>query len=205
MSTYKLHYFHYRGLAEVSRLIFVAAGQNYEDVRYESNEWPSHEAQMPLGQVPVLEYKGTQLPQSMSIARFLAKQLQLAGKDNFEQAKVDAVIDTILDLFRAFVPSLSIEDETKKQEARKKFFDEDMPKHLQNLEVLAKLYGNGGPYFVNNQLTWADLLFHTFGETFLNFNPDCLNNHTWLQQNRAQVEKNPNIAKYLKNRPKTQL
>lgn len=205
MSTYKLHYFNYRGLAEVSRLIFIAAGQNYEDIRYESGEWPSHKSQMPLGQVPVLEYQGTQLPQSMSIARFLAKQLQLAGKDNFEQAKVDAVVDTILDLFRAFVPSLLIEDETKKQESRKKFFDEDMPKYLHNLEVLAKLYGNDGPYFVNNQLTWADLLFHTLGETFLNFNPACLNNHTWLQQNRAEVEKNPNIAKYLKNRAKTQL
>jgi len=38
---------------------------------------------MPLGQIPVLEFDGTKLPQSMSITRFLAKQFQLAGRDNF--------------------------------------------------------------------------------------------------------------------------
>ena len=205
MSTYKLHYFNYRGLGEVSRLIFIAAGQKFEDIRYEQNEWPSQKSKMPLGQVPILEYEGAQLPQSMSIARFLAKKLQLAGKDDFEQAKVDAVVDTIIDLFKSFVPILLEQDETKKQAIKKKFFDEDMPKHLQNLEVLGKLYGNGGPYFVGNHLTWADLLFYNFGETFLNFNANCLNNRTWLQNNRANVESLPKIAAYLKNRPKTQL
>jgi len=56
-----------------------------------------HKAEMPLGQMPVLEFDGIKLTQSLSIARFLAKQFQLAGKDNFEQAKVDAVVDTIID------------------------------------------------------------------------------------------------------------
>jgi glutathione S-transferase len=49
---------------------------------------------MPLGQMPVLEVDGVKLPQSITICRFLAKQFQLAGKDNFEQAKADAVVDT---------------------------------------------------------------------------------------------------------------
>ncbi|CAF4894670.1 unnamed protein product, partial [Rotaria sp. Silwood2] len=47
----------------------------------------------------------------------------------------------------------------------KKFFDEKVPKHLQNLDVLGKLYGNGGPFFVGNHLTWADLLFYDILET----------------------------------------
>ncbi|CAF3948084.1 unnamed protein product, partial [Rotaria sordida] len=71
MSTYKLYYFTSRGRAEVSRLIFAAASQKYEDIRYEIDEWPSHKAEMPLGQMPVLEFNGTKLPQSKSIARFL--------------------------------------------------------------------------------------------------------------------------------------
>jgi len=37
----------------------------------------------------------------------------------------------------------------------------------------------------------------------LEFDADCLDNYSWLKQNRAEVEKQPRIAEYLKNRPKT--
>ena len=202
MSTYKLYYFNGRGRAEVCRLIFAAAGQKFEDIRYEFGEWASHKAEMPLGQMPVLEFDGVQLPQSLSIAYFLAKQFQLAGKDHFEQAKVDAVVDTIFDLLTKVVPIRLEKDEAKKQELAKKFLDEELPKHLQNLERLGKLYGHGSPYFVGNQLTWADLFFHHCGQTLLEIlNRNCLDNHAWLQLNRAEVEKQPRIAEYLKNRP----
>ncbi|UJR38738.1 hypothetical protein I4U23_031403 [Adineta vaga] len=204
MSTYKLYYFNLRGAAEVSRLIFAAAEQKYEDIRYERDQWPAHKSEMPLGQMPVLEVDGVQLPQSAAIARFLAKRFHLAGKDDFEQAKVDAVVDTIYDILKAFSPIVQEQDESKKQELTKKFFAEQLPKHLQNLEILGKLYGKGGAYFVDNQLTWADLLFHSFGETILGVDEKVLDNHSWLKHNRAEVEKHPKIAKYLKNRPKSQ-
>jgi len=73
MSTYKLYYFNVRGRAEIARLIFSAAGEKFEDIRYERNEWSSHKSEMPLGQMPVLEVDEVKLPQSMTIARFLAK------------------------------------------------------------------------------------------------------------------------------------
>jgi len=158
---------------------------------------------MPLGQMPVLEFDGVKLPQSTSIARFLAKQFHLAGKDNFDQAKVDAVNDTINDLLMKYLPVRWEKDEAKKQEMTKKFLEEELPKHLQNLEILSKLYSNGGAFFVGNQLSWADLLFYDVGETILGIDGNALNNFAWLKQNRAEVEKQPKIAEYLKNRPKT--
>ncbi|CAF3453115.1 unnamed protein product [Rotaria sp. Silwood1] len=203
MSTYKLYYFNGRGRAEVARLIFAAASQKYEDIRYERDEWPSHKDETPLGQIPVLEFDGVKLPQSMAIARFLAKQFQLAGKDNFEQAKVDAVADTLSDVVAAFVPIRREQDEAKKPELIKKFQTEELPKHLKNLEVLGKLYGNGGHFFVGNHLTWVDLYFYDLGETLLGLAATGLDTHPWLKQNRAEVEKQPKIAEYLKNRPKT--
>ncbi|CAF1153495.1 unnamed protein product [Didymodactylos carnosus] len=204
MSTYKLYYFNGRGRAEVCRLIFAAAGQKFEDIRYEFGEWAAHKAETPLGQIPVLEVDGVQLPQSLSIARFLAKQFQLAGIDNFEQAKVDAVVDTMLDLQTKVVPVRLEKDEAKKQELAKKVLDEELPKYLKNLDDLGKLYGDGGPYFVGNKLTWADLYFHHCGQTVLDIlGKNCLDNYAWLRQNRAEVEKQPRIAEYLKNRPKT--
>lgn len=203
MSTYKLHYFNGRGRAEVSRLIFAAAGQKFEDVRFEREQWPTLKNQMPLGQVPVLEVDGVKIPQSASIARFLAKQFNLAGKTGLEEAKVDAVADTIGDLISAFVPTRREQDPTKQQELINKFRTEELPKHLQNLEVLGKLYGNGGPYFVGNSLTWADLLFYDVGESMVQVDGSCLDKYAWLKQNRAEVEKNSKIAEYLKTRPKT--
>ncbi|CAF0964157.1 unnamed protein product [Rotaria sordida] len=204
MSTYKLIYFNGRGRAEVSRLIFAAAGQKYDDVRYERNEWPAHKSEMPLGQMPVLEVDGTKLPQSLTIARFLAKQFQLAGKDNLEQAKVDAVADTLSDLVSKYGPVRFEQDATKKEELTKKFLAEELPKHLQNLETLGKLYGNGGPFFVGNRLTWVDLYFYDMAANILQVDANCLDSRPWLKQNRAEVEKQPKIAEYLKNRPKTE-
>jgi glutathione S-transferase len=205
MSTYKFYYFNVRARGEVSRLIFAAAGQQYEDIRYERDQWPSHKAEMPLGQMPVLEVDSVKLPQSLAIARFLAKQFQLAGKDNLEQAKVDAVVDTLRDLLMAFVPIRHELDETKKKELIKKFLFEEVPKQFQNLETLGKLYGNGGAFFVGNSLTWADLFFHEMAQKVLNLNEKGLDQYSWLQTNRAEIEKQPRIAEYLKNRPKTEL
>ena len=202
MSTYKLYYFNARGRAEVPRLIFAAAGQTYEDIRYEREEWAAHKAEMPLGQIPVLEVDGVKLPQSISIGRFLAKQFNLAGKDNLEQAKVDVIVDTINDLIAGFLPCRMEPDETKKQELTKKFFNDDLPKHLQNLEKLAKLYADDGPFFVGNTLTWADISFYELGEYLIPIQADCLDKNPWLQQNRAAVAKQPKIGEYIQNRPK---
>jgi glutathione S-transferase len=207
MSTYKLYYFNGRGRAELSRLIFAAAGQQFEDIRYEGSQWPAHKSEMPLGQMPVLEVDGIKLPQSMSIARFLAKQFSLAGKDNLEQAKVDAVVDTSIDLATKLIPIHFQEDKEKKAAESKKFFSDELPKHLQNLEVLAKLYSHGGSFFVGNHLTWADLEIYDMLDFILRISNELqldgniLQPYPWLQNNRQTVEKQANLAVYLKSRP----
>jgi glutathione S-transferase len=55
MVQYKLNYFNGRGRAELVRLVFAAAGQEYEDVRFEREQWPEHKNKSPTGQVPFLE------------------------------------------------------------------------------------------------------------------------------------------------------
>ena len=203
MPTYKLHYFNSRGRAEIARLIFAAAGEQFEDIRYERDQWLSRKAEMPLGQIPVLEVDGVKIPQSMAIARFLAKQFGLAGKDHLEQAKVDAVVDTSVDLAMKFLPIFFGQDEAKKPIELQKFFAEELPKHLQNLENLAKLYSNGGPFFVGNQLTWCDLEIYDVVDFLLPMNDKFLDSHPWLLKHRQEVAKHPKIAAYLKNRPST--
>ena len=52
----------------------------------------------PLGTLPVLEYNGKKLSQSITIARFLAKECGIVGKNHMEQAKADMIVDTIVDV-----------------------------------------------------------------------------------------------------------
>jgi len=39
MTSYKLYYFNARGATEPIRIIFAQAGVNYEDIRFEGDEW----------------------------------------------------------------------------------------------------------------------------------------------------------------------
>jgi glutathione S-transferase len=45
-----------------------------------------------------LEHNGKQVGQSLSIARYVANLVKLAGKDTWENLEIDAVVDTINDL-----------------------------------------------------------------------------------------------------------
>ncbi|CAF0883484.1 unnamed protein product [Didymodactylos carnosus] len=204
MSTYKLYYFNGRGRGEVIRLIFAAAGQKFEDVRYEHSEWGKHKNEMPLGQMPVLEVDGQKLPQSLSIARFVAKQLHLAGKDNLEQAKADSVVDTIYDLMQQyFTKVFLVQEESQKEEAKQKFLKEDATKQLTNLETLLTSYGQNGPFFLGNQLTWADLMFFETVATLSQLDKNILEKYPKLKRCHEEVGNNPKIAAYLKSRPNT--
>ena len=51
----------------------------------------------PFGQVPILEYEGAVITQSIAIARFLAKKAGLYGKDDVTQARADMIVDYVTD------------------------------------------------------------------------------------------------------------
>lgn len=52
---------------------------------------------MPYGQMPVLEIDGKQYAQSVALARYLAKQVGLAGKDDLENLQIDMAVDLFTD------------------------------------------------------------------------------------------------------------
>lgn len=51
-----------------------------------------------MNQLPVLEVDGKRINQSVAICRYLAKQFGLAGKDDWENLEIDAIVDSINDL-----------------------------------------------------------------------------------------------------------
>ena len=52
---------------------------------------------MPMGQMPLLEIDGKKIHQSISICRYLSKQVGLAGTNDFENFEIDSVVDTCND------------------------------------------------------------------------------------------------------------
>ncbi len=75
MVQYKLYYFNLRGRAELARLVFAAAGQEYEDVRIKKEDWPNYKPNAPFCQGPYLEvHDGSnvfKMAQSISIGKFI--------------------------------------------------------------------------------------------------------------------------------------
>lgn len=56
-----------------------------------------HFTATPFHQLPILEFEGEMLGQSIAIARFLAKKYNFYGKDEMEQARADAIVDYVSD------------------------------------------------------------------------------------------------------------
>jgi len=200
MPTYKLTYFNGRGRAEISRLIFAQAGVKYEDVRVK-DEWPELKPKTPWGSLPFLEVDGKKLGQSLTVARFLAREFGLAGKSVLEQAQADAIVDAVTDLFDNAVRTHFEKDEAKKATLQKKLAEEQVPQTLTNLE---KQLGSN-QYFVGNKVTWADLHFMNVIAMFKSMNAEVLSKFPKLDALEKRVCALPNIKKWLETRPETSM
>ena len=53
---------------------------------------------MPYKQMPVLDVDGTKISQSLAIIRYLARELNLAGKDSLTLAKADEFAEACSDV-----------------------------------------------------------------------------------------------------------
>merc|ERR1712012_266326 len=152
----KLTYFNLRARAEPCRLLLAYGGIKYEDERIPppwdpSSTWSTLKPTTPFGQLPVLNWDGVEICQSMAAAGFIAREVGLAGNSSLEQAQVDEVVDVIQDLINAWVKLYFAKDEA----GLKNFADVALQTALGQLEK--KLTARGGQYFVGNNLTWADL------------------------------------------------
>lgn len=205
-SDLKFYYFNLQARGELTRLILAAAGRSYEDIRFDFDHWPEYKPKMILGQVPVLELgDGTQIPQSLTIARYVARETGLGGSDNLESAKIDAVVDTQKDINEVFYSKVFAEkDETKKAQEAEKFLNENVVKHVENLDKLKKAYSQDERYFVGNKLSWADLYVFNSIEALVKAVPQVKEKFAGQFKSLFDAVKgDENIKKYLDSRPET--
>ncbi|XP_070545487.1 S-crystallin 4-like [Ptychodera flava] len=211
MPTYKLKYFHERGRAEPCRLLFAVAGVEYEDIRFNEEQWQSENEpaseKYPFRQMPVLEVDGQVIAQSRAIARYLANEFGLAGKTNLDKARVDMVIDAIEDIIERFVEMWFGNDEAKKAEAKEKCLTKTTPMIFSGLEKMLISNKGGDGFFVGDSLTWADLAFivHTDYHVDQLKEAATLSAFPKLTALRERVLEQPKVKKWIEARPKTEM
>lgn len=206
MPSYKVTYFPVKALAEPIRLILSYAGQEFEDDRFDREDWPTKiKPTMPFGQVPVLEVDGKRINQSLAICRYLAKQYGLVGKDDWENLEIDSTVDTINDI-RAKIAGFFYEDDANAEAKAKKkevTLKETVPFYFERLDAQVKK--NNG-YFVGGKLTWAEFVFVGILD-YLNFMAGykIVDKYENLKSLNEKVLALPKIKEWVAKRPVTEL
>jgi len=200
MTTIKLTYFDLRGRAEPCRLLLAQAGKKFEDNRLpppwvDPTPWTELKPKTPWGTVPLLEYDGVVIGQSVACARFLAKEFGLAGKGNIEQAQADEIVDALQDIINAGTRMYFAKDE----EGLKKHGEVTVPAFLATVEKV--LVSRGGEYLVGGSLSWADIMLFCYVDGL----PDKagLVNVPKVKDLVEKVGNLPNIKAWVEARPVT--
>ena len=111
-------------------------GIEYEDVRLSGEEFGKLKPTLLTGSLPMLEVDGTTLTGSGPIAWYLAQEFKFAGSTNLDQAKIQGIIDILVDYQGKMVAAFFGSDEAVKEKAKKALEEEHTPKYLGILEKM---------------------------------------------------------------------
>ncbi|GMT23431.1 hypothetical protein PFISCL1PPCAC_14728, partial [Pristionchus fissidentatus] len=203
MVHYKLYYFPSRSVAEPVRQMFAYAGVEYEDIRITKEEWLAEwKNKMAFDQVPVLEVDGKQLPQSLAIGRFVAKQYGFYGKTPFEAAWIDAIADQFKDYWVALAPWFYVHmgymtGDAESARAKHTAPARDMLfPHLQK-----KLQESTSGFLVGDQVSWVDFMIQEHVTVLEEEYPGFLKDYPELCVHAAKIRALPAIKSWIERRP----
>merc|ERR1711944_357894 len=137
----RLTYFPARGRAEISRLILAHAGVKFDDIRLSGEDFAKVKTLLPYGSMPILEYKGEVICESMAIAKFLAELCNVAGTTILEKAKAEEVVLAMNGVFESVAKCL-FAPEGEKAGLKKKLIEETLPQKFGQLEGRLCLNGS---------------------------------------------------------------
>ncbi|GMT23192.1 hypothetical protein PFISCL1PPCAC_14489, partial [Pristionchus fissidentatus] len=224
MPTYKFNYFDSRGLVQISRQMFILSGTPFEDNRIPKEQWPELKKTMPFGTMPVLEVDGKQIPQSLAIARYLAKEfgetirfntpnpidnhkiltLHTICKEKIEvEAWVDAIADQAMDLFAEIRPYFMVAMGAvpgDKEQMKKDVALPALEKHFGYLEKVASKNGSNG-HLVGSSLTFVDLMVSEFVTTFSQFFPSLTDSYPAVAAVKTKTINTPKLKEWIEKRP----
>jgi len=175
-------------------LVLAEAGIDFVDERIEYDgefkifgAWrDNNKDKVPFGQLPVLIDGDLVLPQSMTVARYLAQKYGLRGKDEKEAALADAVADQSKD-----------------------FFEDLLNGRVQKIPTLLGYFeswlGKNTSGFFTAHLTYGDLLAYYVVDEVQKKDAKALEKFPLVAAHHNRVASRPNIAAWLKKRPESPL
>ncbi|OWA51248.1 putative Hematopoietic prostaglandin D synthase [Hypsibius exemplaris] len=206
-SVYKLVHFPIKSHGETVRFIFAYVGVEYEDYRVKREDWPNLKNSTPFRSLPYLEVDGQVIGQSLAILRFLARRFHLAGGDELEQARVDAVADCWNDVRHGgFAIWFREQDQEKKAKLGEEFFGKTLPECLDVLEklLMANTVGKH-EFFVGCDPTWADFHIAVLMDSLQDLEPRVLEKYPLLSAHKSRVEDLKGIKDWIAKRHITRL
>jgi len=223
MPTYTLYYFNGRGRAEVLRMIFTVAGVKFMDKRFEFSEWDRYRNDMPGMCVPVLEMdKGLKMPETMAIARYLAREFGLYGKNNMDMFKIDYICDCLYEILHDYMryyhwkngrfrtsctsmkdSALPIGDMSKSDSYLQSRYVNTCNRVLPFLERILNTRTGSNQFFMGDQVLLCDVMCYCCLESPYLENQAMLTKYPKLMSLWKRVAAHPKITSYLKNRCST--
>ncbi|CAJ0955785.1 unnamed protein product, partial [Mesorhabditis belari] len=165
-------------------------------------DWPKHKAEMPYGQVPVLEVDGEFLPQSNAIYRFLGRQFGYAGETEIEAAQVDMIGDLFQDYFNEYREYFTVAVGFTQGDKEFLFNSVMVPARNKMLRYLSNiLRSNGTGFLVGKSVTYADLLLSIHTAGMEGIAPGFSNDFPRILEHRERIESIPQLKEYLAHRP----
>ena len=206
MTTYKLTYFPWKGRGNVIRMQFTLAGVSFEDHTVTHKEWFESEKKKQIFEhIPVLEVsensKTHVLACSTGINRFLANRFGFYGKDEFERAKIDMILDQSEDILVTLVKSFKIPgiDENAKMELFEKEATGPAAHMLKLIQNILEQNNNGTGFIVGDSLTVADLYVVNIFDWFRHKREEVLANLNLLRHFEQRMKNYPILDQYLRD------
>ena len=245
MAKPKFSYFDLRARGDAARMLLHLANVDFEDHRIElkiksfpppvfEGEWADLKPTLPFKQVPVYtDEEVTNLAQSNTILRHIARKHNLYGKNNAERAYNDMYIDAAEDLANVIYKNLfELDKEETRNKVRedikvkldqldkllgsKKFFVGDCKLSHWVSQYLSRMFApvvGACVFSVDRRMLTSPVaahvgdvaLFHVFENLVKPFQRDLLSDFTNLAAFRDRIAQIPTIDSYLKSpsRPKT--
>jgi len=150
-----LYYFNVKARAYPIKMLFMVGNVEFEDVKVSKDDFPKQKGNMPMGQLPVLEYSNKKMCQTQAIAEFAAEKGGMTPKDSWERCKVTEIIGCCQDVSQKCMVGVDENNSAKKKQMREELCKVALPEMFGCLDRI--IHTNGHPGFcVGSKMTAAD-------------------------------------------------